>query len=98
MKNNVINDKILEEARKLTASFLKNRRKELGLTQAQLAERCGMKQESIARMEASKFYLNTKQLWILCNALDLYFFLEEKESTSPTTISMRDRWGKISPN
>ena len=88
----MINEKVLQKARKLTAGFLKNRRKELGLTQTELAEKVGMKQESIARIEAGKFYISTKQLWMLCEALDLYFFLEEKENNSERSKMMRTRF------
>jgi transcriptional regulator with XRE-family HTH domain len=87
-----MNEKVLFEARKITAGFLKDRREELNLTQEQLAEKCGWHQATIARIEASKFFMNTKQLWIICNALDLYFFMESKEKDSDLVVSMKYRF------
>lgn len=89
---NIMNEKILVEARRITAGFLKQRREELGLSQEQLAEKCGWHQATIARIESSKFYINTKQLWIICNALDLYFFMSPKEEDSDLVNSMKYRF------
>lgn len=87
-----MNEKVLIKARELTAGFLKSRREELGLSQEQLAEKCGWHQSTIGRIESSKFFLNTKQLWIICNALDLYFFMSPKEEESDLVNSMKYRF------
>lgn len=87
-----MNEKVLIEARKITAGFLKQRREELRLTQEQLAEKCNWHRETIARIEAGKFFMNTKQLWIICNALDLYFFMSPKEEESDLVNSMKYRF------
>jgi transcriptional regulator with XRE-family HTH domain len=92
-----MNEKVLIEARKITAGFLKNRREELGLTQEQLAEKCEWKQETISRIEAGKFFMNTKQLWIICNALNLYFFISPKEEDSDLVNSMKYRFQNGEP-
>jgi transcriptional regulator with XRE-family HTH domain len=84
-------EKVLIEARRITAGFLANRRKEIGLTQRQLAEKSGLGIATIKRAENADFFLNTKQLWILCEALDLYFFLEPKESASTNAKILKYR-------
>lgn len=78
----MINEEILLKARSLTASLIKARRIELGYSQQQVADAIGVKQQSYARMEQGKFYLSTRQLFAICAILDLYFFLEAKESDS----------------
>ena len=68
------NENVLNEARNLIAGFLKNRRIELGITQAQLAEMTGMGIATIKRFESGKFWLNMKQYVLLRNALQLPTF------------------------
>lgn len=92
-----MNEKVLISARKLTADFLRNRRRELGLTQEELAEKSELGIATIKRAESAKFFLNTKQLWMLCNALDLYFFMEEKEKDSDLVNSMKYRFQNGKP-
>ncbi len=55
------NQSVLNEARKIIAGFLKNRRIELKLSQQDLADRVGMARETINRMEAGRFWLGMKQ-------------------------------------
>jgi transcriptional regulator with XRE-family HTH domain len=93
-----MNEKVLLEARKMIAGFIKNRRNELEITQQELADKCGVGVNTIRRMEDARFWPNLKQMLTICNALDLFFFVEEKESTKPLATSMRERWGKVSPN
>ncbi len=78
----MINERVLITAREITAGFLTDRRKELGLTQVQVAEKSGLSLATIKRAEKAKFFLNTKQLWSICIALDLLFLLEPKDSGS----------------
>ncbi|MDD4291970.1 MAG: helix-turn-helix domain-containing protein [Clostridia bacterium] len=93
-----MDEKILYEARKLIAGFIVARRRELGITQEQLAEKCGVGIATIKRLELGKFWLNLKQLLIICHSLDLFFFVGEKESDEDYSKVMRERWGKITNN
>lgn len=61
----------LNESRKQIAAFIQNRRNELGLSQAALAEQTGMGIATIKRFESGKFWLNMKQYVLLRNALQL---------------------------
>lgn len=92
-----MNEKVLIEARNLRAKFFKERRIELGMTQQELADKCGWQRESIARMEAAKFFINEKQMYILCNALDLYFFFEPKEGDTDLATMMKYRFQNGKP-
>ncbi len=93
-----MNEKVLLEARKLIAGFIADRRIELKMTQEELAEKTGLGIATIKRFEAGKFWINLQTLIVICNALDMYFFLEEKESGKDLAKIMQDRWGKPSKN
>ena len=66
-----MNDTQLNLLKDQTVLQLKNRRTALNLTQQQLAEKCGYQRETIARIEAGKFFISTKQLYIIADALGL---------------------------
>lgn len=84
-----MNDKTLNEARTLIAGFFKNRRIELGITQEQLAETSGMGVATISRFESGRYWLNSKQLLLLCHHLSCYPFFVPKESSHPLATQMR---------
>lgn len=87
-----MNEQILEQARELIAGFVSNRRKDLGMTQQDLADATGLGIQTIKRMEDAKFWPGLKQLLIICHALNCYFFLEEKEGKGDYAKIMQDRW------
>lgn len=90
--------KVITEAGKLISGFLKNRREELGLTQEELAELCGVKRLTIIRIETNKFLPNLELFLTLTHHLKCYFYLAEKEGDKPDAVWMRERWGKESKN
>ncbi len=94
----MINDEVLNEARKMIAGFIKKRRIELKMTQKELASIVEVKRETIARIEAGKFWISMKLFLKITHALDLYFFVSEKESDEDLATLIRERWGKISKN
>jgi transcriptional regulator with XRE-family HTH domain len=87
-----MNEKVLLEARAMISGFLANRRKELGMTQEQLADMSGMGIATIKRFESGKFWLNLKQYLILCHYLKCYPFLAEMEGKNEFSKMMRERW------
>jgi transcriptional regulator with XRE-family HTH domain len=91
-----MNPEVLHQARELIAGFISSRRKELGISQKELADRTGLGLATIQRMEDAKFWPGLKQLLIICHALDLYFFAEEKEGKGPYATEMRKRWQRKS--
>jgi transcriptional regulator with XRE-family HTH domain len=94
----MINEEVLNEARKMISGFMANRRNELGISQAKLAELTGMGIATIKRLESGKFWINLRQYLILCHHLECYPFLAEKEKDTEWTKIMRERWGPINKN
>jgi len=92
MDGKFMNTEILETSRNLIAGFLVSRRKELGMTQQDLADATGLGIQTIKRMEDAKFWPNLKQFLIVCHALNAYFFVEEKEGKGDYAKMMRERW------
>lgn len=69
---------------------IRDRRKELGLTQEKLAEILGITYQQLQRYENGTSYLNTDRLQAISNALDVsipYFFEEKGEGK----VSIMDR-------
>lgn len=68
--------------RKFIGLKIRERRKELGLTQEKLAEALGITYQQLQRYENGTSYLNTDRLQAISNALDVpiaYFFEEPGE-------------------
>lgn len=64
-----MNPKPLLEARSAMSDFLVSKRKELGITQEELAGLSGMGIATIKRFESGRFWLNMKQYLIICHHL-----------------------------
>jgi len=91
-------EEVVIEARRILASVFTERRRELGLTQEQLAEKTGLAANTIRRLEAAKFDPKLSTLLTLSQSLNLFFFWEEKEGDTPLAKLMRERWGKQENN
>jgi transcriptional regulator with XRE-family HTH domain len=72
-------EKKLHEARLNLSGFLQSRRKEVGMTQEELAELSGMGTRTIQRFESGKFWLNLKQYLTLCYHLGCRIDIEPEE-------------------
>ncbi len=88
-------EQVLNEARMLISSFIKNRRIELKLSQQDLADKVGMARETINRMEAGKFWLGLKQYLLICEALHLFPTLTEMESETDIVETLRKNHNQI---
>jgi len=66
-----MDEKKLNESRQQIAAFIQNKRNELGISQAVLAEQTGMGIATIKRFESGKYWLNMKQYILLRDALQL---------------------------
>ena len=75
----MITEKELITKRELTATLIRERRVNLGWTQEKLAEKTGFERANISRIEAGRYFLSTKQLWVLCDALGLEMRIIEKK-------------------
>lgn len=88
----MMNEKVLDEARKIIAGFLKKRREELGLSEDQLADRTGFKATTIASIENGKFWMSMKQYLVICEALYLFPAIATFEEKSDIADMMRANW------
>lgn len=93
-----MNKEVAVEARKMVASHLKKRREELKMTQDELAEKMGIKKAAISRMENGLYPPSLDMFFEWCHHLNLYFFVEGKESKEENATWFRNRWGKPSEN
>lgn len=76
--------------RKFIGMKIRDRRKELGLTQEGLAEAIGITYQQLQRYENGRSYLNTDRLQAISSALEIpltYFFEERGEEK----VSIMDR-------
>ncbi len=64
----------LEEARTKLAGFLKQKRKEKRLTSQQLADKVGIMQPSLGRIESGKFWVTMPILLKICVILEIKMF------------------------
>ena len=93
-----MNEQVLLEARRMIAGFIRNRRIGLKMSQEELALKTNLGIATIKRFEAGKFWINLQTLLIICNSLEMYFFLEEKDSEKELAAMMRNRWSTPSIN
>lgn len=91
-------EELLDTARELISLRFAERRKELGITQEELANMTGLGVATIKRFETNKFWIGTKQLLILCHHLQMFFFVEEKDSNTTDAKWMRERWQRKGDN
>lgn len=75
-----MNEKVIQEARKIMAGFFANRRKELNLSQKELASAMQVSESTIIRIEQGKFWIRQDVYLKLCHHLQLAPFLVPKES------------------
>jgi transcriptional regulator with XRE-family HTH domain len=87
-----MNENVLNEARKIISGFLKQRREELGISQAALAEKTGLGIATIKRSENADFWLGMKQYLIICEALHLFPAISEMESDTDIAKALRQNW------
>ncbi len=82
--------------RKFIGVKIRNRRRELGWTQEELAEAIGVTYQQLQRYEGGKSHLNTDRLQALSNALDIpiSFFFDE---ISEDKIKVKEAVRYISP-
>ncbi len=65
--------------RKKIARILRERRKELGYTQEELASLIGIKYNSLNRIESARFFISTKLLLQLLDALKLKIIFSPRD-------------------
>lgn len=81
-----------DEVRKFIGEALKTFRKDKGLSQEELAQRMGVNQSTIAKVEKGRWNFSIDLLADYALHLNCYIFLIEKDSKDPLAVEMRNRW------
>ncbi|EKB56616.1 helix-turn-helix domain-containing protein [Bergeyella zoohelcum] len=70
--NNIVmaTEEIIKKRQKV-AEIIRNKRKSMGLTQEELAEKVGFNTSTILRIETCKFSPNADQLYLIAKVLDI---------------------------
>lgn len=76
------NPAVADQSRKLIGEFFRNRRKELGLTIAELAEVAGIKVQTILVFEKGNRNITIDNLIVLCGCLRIRPFFETVEDVN----------------
>jgi len=83
-------NKVITEARVILCQQLAEIARANNITQEMIAERTGMKQESISRMLRGKFSPRLDSLLLICRAVDALILLEDKNGNSEMEKVMRE--------
>jgi len=86
------------EARLMLCRYLRDLAKEKGITNQQIADITGFTQGNVNRMLAGKYPPTLDNFIILCDAINTYFFIIDKNANEEVTNLMRNRWRQASDN
>lgn len=92
------NEEKYKEARKMLCQRLKDLARDKGITQEQIAERTGFTQNNVSRMLSGRYPPTLDNYIKLCEAIDCYFFIIDKDAYDNLAEVMRIRCGKIMPS
>lgn len=84
------NDKYIE-ARRILLRFVSEQAKAKGITHEQIASKTGFDRSNVGRMLAGRFSPTLDNFLRLAEAVEVYFFLSDKESEEDLVKLMRDR-------
>lgn len=92
-----VNEDIQRVALQRIGEYFKERRLDLQLSRAELADRAGVTTRAIEKIERGEFFWSSKLLFTLCEALELYLFFEPKSGEGKLATLMRDMfpWNDI---
>lgn len=79
-----MNEKKYIQARLTLCLFLKSEAESKGITQQQIANKCGWHQQTVQRMLSGKFSPSLDNFIKLADAIGVNFFMESKDSNTDT--------------
>jgi transcriptional regulator with XRE-family HTH domain len=85
------NQKIIE-ARKILMEYLRNQAKEKGISTYRIAELTGYKQPNVHRMLSGEHPITLDNFITLCDVLNSYVFVIDKEADDDLAETMRNRY------
>ena len=85
------NDNIIY-ARKLLCKYLRETAKEKGLSTYKIAELTGFEQPNVFRMLSGNHNITLDNLITLCDVIDTYVFIIDKNAEDELVETMKNRW------
>lgn len=82
----------LKIVKQLTGSFFSDRRQQLGLTQQEVAEKSGVRNSTVQRIEEGKFIPGGETLLILLTELNLALVFQNKSENESFTGLLEKTW------
>ena len=68
------------------------------ITQEEIAEKTGFSRANVSRMLAGRYAPSLDNFMKLAEAVNVYFFIIDKDEDDELVRLMKDRWGKIEPS
>lgn len=90
--------KKIEIARKMLLDYIREQMTTKGITQEMLSKKTGFTQSNISRLLNAKYSPSIDNFLILCEAVNCYIFIIDKDADEDTAKAMRNRWGKVGKN
>ncbi len=87
-----MNQEKIKEARRLLCQYLRKTAKEKGLSTYKIAELTGFAQPNVHRMLSGKHPITLDNFIILCDVINAYIFIIDKNEDADIVTLMKDRW------
>lgn len=91
-----INEQKFREARKMLMEYLRATALEKGITHAQIAEKTGFSPNNVSRMLMGHYAPSLDNFLRLAEAINIYFFIIDKDEDDELVQIMKNRWGRVS--
>lgn len=85
-------DPVIIEARRLLMQYLKDIAHEKGLSTYKIAEMTGITQANVHRILNGKYPPTLDTFLILCQKMDCYLFIADKNADDDMVQQMKQRW------
>jgi len=83
------------QARLTLCLYLKSEAETKGITQQQIADKCGWHQQTVQRMLSGKFSPSLDNFIKLADAIGVNFFMESKDSNTDTNQQFEKAMGQL---
>lgn len=74
--------------------YIREQMEAKGITQGMISEITGFTQSNISRMLSAKYPPTLDNFLMLCEAVNTFVFIIDKEANEDTTKLMRERWNR----
>lgn len=82
----------IETARRMLLDYIRKQMDAKNITQAMISEKTGFTQSNISRMLSAKYPPTLDNFLMLCEAVNTFVFIIDKEANEDTAKLMHDRW------